>query len=176
VGQAQWPAPNDLPSRRDQTCNLSDVGKSSKRSALFSFAQLCGLILIIVHLDYRNFIPSGRAWVVFADSQKAEDAMQLLRGSTLAGHAIRAQKTDEQQVIDAGLPARTRGPKGRAEALERGLTNGYGPDAKLRERGNNVYLWGLPGTTLAPELTKLFDSYGLRVTVEEPQAVQKLER
>ncbi|CAE6528558.1 unnamed protein product [Rhizoctonia solani] len=129
-----------------------------------------------VHLDYRNFIPSGRAWVGFNNPERTERALHILRDSVIAGHTIRAQKTDEQNLVDAGLPPRTRGPRGRAEAQERGLTSGNGPDAKLINRQKNVYMWGLPGRTLGPELTKLFDPYGLRVTAEEPRPIQKLER
>lgn len=134
------------------------------------------LILSTVHLDYRNFLSSGRAWVRFDYANKANDALKLLRGSKLAGHELRAQKTDEQNLIDAGQPSRSRGQKGRAEASERGLVDGHGPDAKLKERGTNVYLWGLPGRMFAPELVKLFDSYGLRVTAEETRPIQKIER
>ncbi|CAE6425998.1 unnamed protein product [Rhizoctonia solani] len=129
-----------------------------------------------VHLDYRNFIPSGRAWVAFSNPERTEQALQILRGSVIAGHTIRAQKTDEQNLVNAGLPPRTRGPRGRAEAQERGLASGNGPDAKLINRQKNVYMWGLPGRTLGSELTKLFDPYELRVTAEEPRAIQKLER
>ncbi|CAE6433245.1 unnamed protein product [Rhizoctonia solani] len=129
-----------------------------------------------VHLDYRNFIPSGRAWVGFTNPEKTEQALQVLRDSVIAGHTIRAQKTDEQNLVDAGLPPRTRGFRGRAEAQERGLASGNGPDAKLINRQKNVYMWGLPGRTLGPELVKLLDPYGLRVTAEEPRPIQKLER
>lgn len=116
------------------------------------------------------------AWVEFDSAEATENTITVLNSSTLAGHTLWAYMTNEQNLINAGHPPRTRGPKGRAEAQERGLMNGHGPDAKLRERGNNVHLWGLPGTMLAPELTKLFDPYGLRVTTEEPQPVQKVER
>ncbi|KAF8710680.1 hypothetical protein RHS03_02153, partial [Rhizoctonia solani] len=129
-----------------------------------------------VHLDYRNFIPSGRAWVGFTNSDKTEQAVQVLRGSVIAGYTIRAQKTDEQNLVNAGLPPRTRGPRGRAQAQERGLASGNGPDAKLIKRQKNVYMWGLPGRMLEPELAKIFEPYGLRVTDEEPRSIQKLER
>ncbi|CAE6515384.1 unnamed protein product [Rhizoctonia solani] len=129
-----------------------------------------------VHLDYRNFIPSGRAWVGFTNPEKTEQALEVLRDSVIAGYTIRAQKTDEQNLVDAGLPPRTRGPRGRAEAQERGLASGNGPDAKLINRQKNVYMWGLPGRILGPELVKLLDPYELRVTAEEPRPIQKLER
>jgi RNA recognition motif-containing protein len=143
---------------------------------LYSLHVLFFLILLSVHLDYRNFIPSGRAWVGFTNSEKTEQALQVLRNSVIAGHTIRAQKTDEQNLVNAGLPPRTRGPRGRAQAQERGLASGNGPDAKLINRQKNVYMWGLPGRVLGPELVKLFEPYGLRVTDEEPRSIQKLER
>ena len=79
-------------------------------------------------------------------------------------------------MIRAGFPARARGEKGRAEAAERGLVSGNGPDAKLKERGSNVYVWGLPGTVTAPGLAKIFDSYGLKETSEERLPVRKIVR
>lgn len=163
-GERTWLKLHGLP----RTVSPADVSRHVK--------SLTGRDPEVVHLDYRNFLSSGRAWVRFDYANKANDALKLLRGSKLAGHELRAQKTDEQNLIDAGQPSRSRGQKGRAEASERGLVDGHGPDAKLKERGTNVYLWGLPGRMFAPELVKLFDSYGLRVTAEETRPIQKIER
>jgi hypothetical protein len=130
----------------------------------------------LVHLDYKNFAPTGRGWLRFEHSEGATRAVKLLRDSLLAAHPLRAQVTSELDIIKAGQPYRARGEKGRAEAAERGLLTGNGPDAKVKERGTNVYLWGLPGTTLSYDLIRLFDSYGLRVTAEDEQPVRQIYR
>jgi RNA recognition motif-containing protein len=129
-----------------------------------------------VHLDYKNFAPTGRGWLRFEHPESATRAVKLMRESVLAAHPIRAQVTSDLDIIKAGQPFRARGEKGRAEAAERGLLTGNGPDAKVKERGTNVYLWGLPGTTLSYDLIRLFDSYGLRVTAEDEQPVRQIFR
>lgn len=121
-------------------------------------------------------MPSGRGWLRFGQPEQAQIATEVLGTSVVAAHRIRAQLTEEADMLRAGFPPRTRGEKGRAEAVERGLISGNGPDAKLKERGSNVYIWGLPGTITASDLAKIFDSYGLKVTAEERLAVRKIFR
>ncbi|KAG8732025.1 hypothetical protein FRC12_019464 [Ceratobasidium sp. 428] len=96
--------------------------------------------------------------------------------SLLAAHPIRAQLTNNLELIRAGQPYRVRGGKGRAEATERGLLTGNGPDAKVKERGTCVYLRGLPGTTLSHHLAQVFESYGLRVTTENEHPIRQIYR
>jgi len=129
-----------------------------------------------VHLDYKNFMPTGRGWLRFEDPEQAEQAVKMMGNSRLAAHPLRAQLTSDQNIVKAGQPYRARGEKGRAEAVERGLLTGNGPDARVKERGTCVYLSGLPGTTLSYDLRQVFDSYGLRVTAEDEHPVRHIYR
>ncbi|KAG8722398.1 hypothetical protein FRC08_002879 [Ceratobasidium sp. 394] len=129
-----------------------------------------------VHLDYKNFMPTGRAWLRFDDPEQAEHAVKTMQNSRLAAHPLRAHLTTEENIVRAGQPYRVRGEKGRAEAVERGILTGNGPDARVKERGTCVYLWGLPGTTVSYDLRQIFESYGLRVTAEAEHPVRQIYR
>ncbi|QRW00288.1 hypothetical protein RhiJN_28306 [Ceratobasidium sp. AG-Ba] len=156
---------------------LSGLPRAVAPADLYRHAASLGLVdLQNAHLDYKNFIPTGRGWLRFGKAEHAARAVKMLQSSRLAAHPLRARITKEIDIIRAGQPFRARGEKGRVEATERGLLTGNGPDARVKERGTSVYLWGLPGTTYSHDLARVLEPYGLRVTAEDEYPVRQIHR
>jgi len=73
------------------------------------------------------------------------------------------------------LAGRSRGVKGREEAMNRGTLDGNGPDAGVRERGKNVVVWGLPGKLTTDQLREYLKNYRLAGTGGGREEILKLE-
>jgi hypothetical protein len=72
-------------------------------------------------------------------------------------------------------PSRTRGIKGRQEAIDRGILDGNGADAGVSERGKNVVVWGLPGKLTTDQLGEYLKNYRLAGTGGGREEILKLE-
>ena len=67
--------------------------------------------------------------------------LNLINQSYLGGHRVKAVTSPQELSVDE----RTRGDKGKTEAIERGAVLGNGPSAGIKTDGRDVILWGLPG-------------------------------
>lgn len=73
------------------------------------------------------------------------------------------------------IPGRSRGAKGREDAMKRGVITGNGPDAGVRERGKNVVLWGLPGKLASEALREHLKKFRLAGSASGEEDIIKLE-
>jgi hypothetical protein len=97
-----------------------------------------------------------------------------LRHASLSSLPIKAQSSSPPKF--GGLPTRTRGSKGRAEARERGLMNGDGPHAGIRGSGRNVVVWGLPSKLSEETFRALLKNYKLAGSEGGKQEVFKVDK
>jgi hypothetical protein len=102
--------------------------------------------------------------------------MKTLKGATIASTPITSLlKTDEE--VNAPILSRGRGLKGREEALERGLElKGDGPHGGLKAAlsGQNVVLYGLPGSLQPLQLREYLRGFKFSARESEKTQVQKL--
>ncbi|EIN07428.1 hypothetical protein PUNSTDRAFT_114870 [Punctularia strigosozonata HHB-11173 SS5] len=95
-----------------------------------------------VTLDYKKFVPTGRAYLTMTHPDFTESNIRKLHGLTLTSIPVTVFTCDPPPG-DA-RPSRSRGVQGRAEAEERGVITGNGPNGGITGRGKTVALWGLP--------------------------------
>lgn len=72
-------------------------------------------------------------------------------------------------------PSRTRGPKGRMEAAERGIIPGTGPDTGIPHQGRCVVMYGLPGQLTVETLRAFLKSFKLAGMENGQKEVIKVE-
>jgi hypothetical protein len=73
------------------------------------------------------------------------------------------------------IPGRSRGAKGRENAMNRGVITGNGPDAGVRERGKNVVVWGLPGRLTPEDLREYLKGFRLAGSTSGEHDIIKIE-
>ncbi|RDB24265.1 hypothetical protein Hypma_008713 [Hypsizygus marmoreus] len=94
-----------------------------------------------VAINYWRFGPSGRALITLTQSDFMQENLRALNRLTIAGIPAKAQAIYYNEAVSN----RTRGVKGRAEAVERGFPLGTGPWGNYPNHERNVVIWGLPG-------------------------------
>jgi hypothetical protein len=99
--------------------------------------------------------------------------IESLQNSSIAGIIITAQPSPPPA---ASPPSRSRGVKGREEAVNRGIVNGNGPHGGLLNTSKNVAIWGLPGKLTAEELKASLKSFRFASSEDGRQEVMKLEK
>ncbi|KAK7693396.1 hypothetical protein QCA50_002964 [Cerrena zonata] len=109
-------------------------------------------------LNYERFRPTGTAFISFTKPDFTPNALKVLHGNTLGGSRIEAELVRPHDFNSGGF-TRTRGIKGRAEAAERGLFDGTGPNAGLTRNGANVLITGLPGKSTVDIIRTFVRSY-----------------
>lgn len=112
-----------------------------------------------VVLNYDRFRPTGTAYITFTKPDFTPNALKILHGNTLGGSRIEAKLVRSTEVSSTG--SRTRGIKGKAEAAERGLFDGRGPNAGLTRNATNVVISGLPGKSTSDIIKGLVKPYKL---------------
>ncbi|EGO20899.1 hypothetical protein SERLADRAFT_397787, partial [Serpula lacrymans var. lacrymans S7.9] len=75
-------------------------------------------------LDYHRFNPTGRAYLTVSHPDFMKTNLHALENATVGGIPFESYSAPPPA---SGPPERTRGPKGRAEAADRGLITGNGP-------------------------------------------------
>ncbi|KAF8894678.1 hypothetical protein BD779DRAFT_1502349 [Infundibulicybe gibba] len=99
-----------------------------------------------VAIDYHHFMPTGRALLTLTKAGYLRDNLRALENLSIAGLPVSA----DPKLITQETPVRRRGAKGRAEAVERGVVIGVGPNGGIANDEKHVTIWGLPGK-LGPE-------------------------
>lgn len=129
----------------------------STDQALIPFADflLTSSSYLLVHLDYRNYRPDGRAYFVFSSRVEATNAAVKLDGVLLSGNSAHAFVPYKSH-----LPLASRG---------------NGPSAGLKERGRTVHIEGLPDMRpdeLAEALTR--ERFSIEDTAESPGVMKTI--
>lgn len=93
-----------------------------------------------VSINYERFRPTGEATIRVRRPQDLYPALYALKNASISHYFLHFKPTHDIVPIRP----RTRGAKGRQEAIQRGLITGDGPDAGIAERGKSVVIWGLP--------------------------------
>lgn len=124
-----------------------------------------------VALDYYRFSPTGRAWVTISDANHTEAAVKVLKNCNIGGAMIKAHAAEPVSE----RPSRTRGPKGRMEAAERGIIPGTGPDTGIPHQGRCVVMYGLPGQLTVETLRAFLKSFKLAGMENGQKEVIKVE-
>lgn len=101
-------------------------------------------------MDYHRFRPKGRAYIELTSPQFTQPCLTLIKSTIIGGNIVTARITNP--AYDNLALVRTRGIKGRSEAMERGVLNGNGPDAGISHHGKTVVVSGLPGRLVADSL------------------------
>jgi len=124
-----------------------------------------------VAIDYRRFIPTGRAFLTLANSDVLNINLRALDNATISSIPITATSSPPPPT----LPRRTRGAQGRMEAAERGLINGDGPRGGVMNQGKNVVLWGMPGRLTTEGLKRFVQNFRLAGTEGGKKEFVKIE-
>ncbi|CAL1704483.1 unnamed protein product [Somion occarium] len=98
------------------------------------------------NLLYERFKPTGKGFVSFTSPEFTPNAVKTLQHAMVGGSRVEVELVSPNGM---NQPGRTRGARGKAQAVERGLFLGDGPDAGLTRAGTNVLLTGLPGKSTA---------------------------
>jgi hypothetical protein len=113
--------------------------------------------------------------VEFHTPEECLAAEKKLRNVSLNGLRLKAS-----HVTPDRWDFRTRGIKGKRDAIQRGLLTGTGPDAGLTERGTAVILSGLPAKMEELHMRKRLPDYelrgDLRSIIKLPMYVQPMKR
>ncbi|KII88588.1 hypothetical protein PLICRDRAFT_110952, partial [Plicaturopsis crispa FD-325 SS-3] len=104
-----------------------------------------------VMLDYNRFAPTGRAYFTVTHPDFLRPCIKALQNASVSSIPITAQSAPSPN--DAP-PTRTRGAKGRAEAVQRSIITGNGPNGGIWGNEKCVVMWGLPGKLEADALKK----------------------
>lgn len=134
------------------------------------------LICVTVAIDYQRFTPSRRAVLELSEPVHTQPALKALQGATVAFMSVNPQIKSEEEV-EAPTSIRTRGMKGREQALERGVRlMGNGPHGGLNAAtsGRNVVLYGLPGYLEPSILREYLRGFNFAARESEKTQVQKL--
>ncbi|OBZ75045.1 hypothetical protein A0H81_04246 [Grifola frondosa] len=123
-----------------------------------------------VSLQYNRFRPSGRAYITVNDPMHLPSTLKALQSSMLGGKMTSSTSRDPPN-----LPPRNRGAEGRAEAAERGLITGNGPDAGVTNGGRNVVMWGLPSRITQENVRDMLKSFKLAGFEGGQEEMVKLE-
>ena len=99
------------------------------------------IVIFIVAIDYKGFRPSGDAYITLTRTDYLRDNLRKLENFTLLGLPVKATP----KVLEADRPPRSRGEKGRTEAVARGAHTGDGLKGNFPNTERNVVIWGLPG-------------------------------
>ncbi|KAI0288184.1 hypothetical protein BC826DRAFT_1107889 [Russula brevipes] len=94
-----------------------------------------------VALEYRQFEPTGSAFLTLSQPSVLPKALTALKQLRFFGHPLMPRNTpapDEPRM-------RSRGLKGREEASERAIVSGNGSQGGITDVGRSVVLAGLPG-------------------------------
>lgn len=113
----------------------------------------------------------GKAFVTFTQPAYVQPAVLRLRTAQLSGMLLDVVATGPLE----NRPGRSRGVQGRAEAMNRGVLDGNGPDAGVTERGKNVVVWGLPGKLTTDQLRQYLKSSRLGNTQGGKEEILKIE-
>jgi hypothetical protein len=126
---------------------------------------------ITVAIDYRRFIPTGRAFLTLANRDLLNKNLRALENATISSIPITAVSSPPPLPP----PRRTRGVQGRMEAAERGLIQGDGPGGGVLKGGKNVVLWGMPGRLTQEGLKGFLQNFKLAGTEGGKKEFAKIE-
>ncbi|KIJ44094.1 hypothetical protein M422DRAFT_47578 [Sphaerobolus stellatus SS14] len=110
-----------------------------------------------VFLECHRFIPTGKAFVTFANAAQATEALEVLKKTRMAGRPIEVAATQ-----DTTKP-RQRGREGKEAAADRGAITGNGLDGGVTDHGTGVVVYGLPGKMKEEAIAKLVANVGVRL-------------
>jgi len=99
------------------------------------------IVVFVVAINYKGFRPSGDAYIALTRTDYMRDNLRKLENFTLLGLPVKATP----KVLEADRPPRSRGEKGRTEAVARGAHTGDGLKGNFPNTERNVIIWGLPG-------------------------------
>ncbi|KZS99256.1 hypothetical protein SISNIDRAFT_480819 [Sistotremastrum niveocremeum HHB9708] len=123
------------------TIVAENVPLSATREDILRMIMKCNAQNIVgVSINYERFRPTGEATIRVRRPQDLYPALYALKNASISHYFLHFKPTHDIVPIRP----RTRGAKGRQEAIQRGLITGDGPDAGIAERGKSVVIWGLP--------------------------------
>ncbi|KAF5386888.1 hypothetical protein D9615_001895 [Tricholomella constricta] len=124
-----------------------------------------------VELDYFRFRPTGRAFITLTRHEFLRDNLRELGKLTLCGIPIKSAAVNSKDVDGR---QRTRGSKGRAEAIARGAIQGTGPRGQFPNAERNVVMWGLPGRLESNELEAALHGFKLARSAKGQATIVKI--
>ncbi|KAG6831174.1 hypothetical protein H0H92_012314 [Tricholoma furcatifolium] len=128
---------------------------------------------IAVQIDYKAFIPSGKAHITLSDANLLGTSLHALKPS-VSVCGIEVTPVPQYSSAETTLP-RIRGAKGFSDALDRGVVTGWGPSASFPNIERTVVLWGVPGTVTVENLTKAITDFKVEMKGNRPVII-KLEK
>lgn len=148
-----------LPSDLRRLCVKSRVENIESSMIHFhhpSHLALSYFFLDIASLNYRRFSPTQEGFIVLNNPGHANPALKALRENVVGGFRV---TTTSVPSLNDNTPIRSRGRRGRDEAMERGIITGDGPNAGITDRGKSVVIYGLPGKMTAESLRSYLKTF-----------------
>jgi len=126
--------------------------------------------VVDVKLDYARFQPTGKAYIFLKRPSYLRQNLRALRNFTLCGLPVQAVAFRPELVESV----RSRGDRGREEALERGTARGTGPGASFPLVGRAIRIIGFPGKFEKADVEKVLEDFKLYRSEEDKTVILKV--